>query len=89
MDIELSSSALDLQDVAACRTALKMRYGAAADGIVRLWADGDLKAEDTGIELRKNKGDGIVGVLADMGYMRQPPTAPGSLRFSAFEISWR
>ena len=35
MDIELSSSALDLQDVAACRTALKMRYGAAADGIVR------------------------------------------------------
>ena len=35
----------------------------AADGIVRLWADGDLMAEDTGIELRKNKGDGIIGVL--------------------------
>jgi hypothetical protein len=42
----------------------------AADGIVRLWTDGDLKAEDTGIELRKNKGDGIIGVPADIGYVR-------------------
>ncbi|MGZ5889098.1 MAG: polysaccharide lyase, partial [Hyphomicrobium sp.] len=61
----------------------------AADGIVRLWADGDLAAEDTGIELRKNKDDGIIGVLADIGYVRQPPAAPGSLQFSPFEISWR
>jgi hypothetical protein len=61
----------------------------AADGIVRLWADGDLMAEDTGIELRKNKDDGIIGVLADIGYVRQPPAAPGSLQFSPFEISWR
>lgn len=61
----------------------------AADGIVRLWTDGDLKAEDTGIELRKSKDDGISGVLADIGYVRQPPAAPGSLQFSPFEISRR
>ena len=61
----------------------------AADGIVRLWADGELMAEDTGVELRKNKGDGIIGVLADIGYVRQPPAAPGSLQLSPFEISWR
>ena len=52
----------------------------AADGIVRLWADGDLMAEDTAVELRKNKDDGIIGVLADIGYVRQPPAAPGSLQ---------
>ena len=60
-----------------------------ADGIVRLWADGDLKAEDKGVDLRKDKTDGIQGVLADIGYLRQTAAAAASLRFSPFEISWR
>jgi hypothetical protein len=59
-----------------------------ANGIVRLWVDGDLVAEDKGIDLRKDKADGINGVLADIGYLRQPGAA-ASLRFSPFEISWR
>jgi len=56
---------------------------------VRLWADGDLKAEDKGVDLRKDKTDGIHGVLADIGYLRQTAAAAASLRFSPFEISWR
>jgi Polysaccharide lyase 14 len=59
-----------------------------ANGIVRLWADGELKAEDKGVDLRKDKADGITGVLVDVGYLRQPGAA-ASLRFSPFEISWR
>jgi len=61
----------------------------AADGIVRLWADGELKAEDTSVELRKDKVDGITGVLVDVGYLREPVAPGASLRFSPFEISWR
>jgi len=59
-----------------------------ADGIVRLWTDGDLVAEDKKIDLRKDKTDGINGVLADIGYVHEPGAA-ASLRFSPFEISWR
>lgn len=59
-----------------------------ADGLARLWIDGELVAEDKGIDLRKDKTDGIIGVLADIGYLRQPAAA-ASLRFSPFEISWR
>lgn len=58
-----------------------------ANGVVRLWTDGDLKVEDKGVDLRKDKTDGITGVLADIGYLRQPGAA-ASLRFSPFEISW-
>jgi len=59
-----------------------------ADGIVRLWLDGDLVVEDKAIDLRKDKTDGINGVGADIGYLRQPGAA-ASLRLSPFEISWR
>lgn len=59
-----------------------------ANGIVRLWTDGALKVEDKGVDLRKDKADLINGVLADIGYLRQPGAA-ASLRFSPFEISWR
>ncbi len=60
-----------------------------ANGVVRLWVDGTLEAESEGVELRKDKADGITGVLGDIGYLRQPPGDVPSLRFSAFEISWR
>ncbi len=59
-----------------------------ANGIVRLWTDGELQAEDKGVDLRKDMTDGINGVLIDVGYLRQPAAA-ASLKFSPFEISWR
>lgn len=59
-----------------------------ANGVVRLWADGALKAEDKGLDLRKNDNAKITGVLADVGYMRQPGPA-ASLRLSPFELAWR
>lgn len=58
------------------------------NGIVRLWVDGRLKAEDTGLALRNRPEVMIAGVNADIGYLRQP-AKPGSVRISAFELAWR
>jgi hypothetical protein len=60
----------------------------AADGIARLWIDGQLKAENTQATLRKDKNVTILGVLADIGYVRKP-TKPGTLRLTPFELSWK
>jgi hypothetical protein len=61
-----------------------------ANGIARLWADGELKAEDKGLDLRKDKGEGLNGVTVDVGYLVQPGAgAAPSLKFSPLEISWR
>jgi len=61
-----------------------------ANGIARLWADGELKAEDKGLDLRKDKGEGLRGVAVDVGYLVQPAVgAAPSLKFTPFEISWR
>jgi Polysaccharide lyase 14 len=60
----------------------------AADGIARLWLDGELKAEDTRATLRKDKGAAIFGVLADIGYVRTS-AKPSTLRLTPFELSWK
>jgi hypothetical protein len=60
----------------------------AADGVVRLWLDGELKAETTQAQLRQDAGSGLVGVLADIGYLREP-VKPGTLRLGPFELSWK
>ena len=59
-----------------------------ADGIARLWIDGTLKAEDTGLSLRNDADAKFGGVLADIGYLRDPGT-DSVLRLSAFELAWR
>ncbi len=60
----------------------------AADGIARLWLDGELKVEDKEVALRKDKSAAIIGVLADIGYLRTP-AKPGMLRLTPFELSWK
>jgi hypothetical protein len=59
-----------------------------ANGTVRLWVDGQLKAEDTGLALRTDPNAKISGVLADIGYFRNSGKT-SILRLSAFELSWR
>jgi hypothetical protein len=59
-----------------------------ANGSARLWLDGELKAETKRLELRKDTSATIAGVLADIGYVRQPAT-PGVLRLTPFELSWK
>jgi len=59
-----------------------------ADGRVRLWVDGDLKADVAELALRSDEKEDIAGVLADIGYVR-PPKTPGMLRLSPFDLSWR
>jgi hypothetical protein len=58
-----------------------------SNGVARLWADGELVAEG-GLELRKDAKEAFAGILADIGYVREPAN-PGTLRFSPFEISWQ
>ncbi len=59
-----------------------------ADGVVRLWLDGDLKGESTNMVLRTDESATIRGVLADIGYTRLPEK-PGTLRITPFELSWK
>lgn len=59
-----------------------------ANGVVRLWVDGEIKAEDTGVALRTDENARITGVLADIGYLREPAKV-GALRLSPFELAWR
>jgi hypothetical protein len=60
----------------------------AADGAARLWLDGELAAEDTALTFRKDAKEIFAGVLANIGYLREPGST-GLLRFSPFEIAWR
>jgi hypothetical protein len=59
-----------------------------ANGVVRLWADGEIKAEAKGLALRTEESAKITGVLADIGYLREPAKA-SALRLSPFEFGWR
>ena len=59
-----------------------------ADGVARLWIDGDLIVKDTAITLRQDEKEKLNGVLAAASYRLVPPV-PGTLRLSHFEIGWR
>lgn len=59
-----------------------------ADGVARLWIDGDLIVQDTAITLRQDEKEKLNGVLAAASYRLVPPL-PGTLRLSHFEIGWR
>ncbi len=55
---------------------------------MRLWVDGSLTLDETGLLLRKDDKTSLAGVLAAAAY-RHPPATPGLLRLSPLEISWR
>jgi Polysaccharide lyase 14 len=60
-----------------------------ADGVARLWLDGDLKADSGGLMLLgKDQSGAIRGVLADIGYAKVPGK-PGALRITPFELAWK
>jgi hypothetical protein len=58
------------------------------NGVVRLWVDGELIAEDDKVPLRKDDKVLLTGVLIAIGYKRAPPSG-GMLRLSPIEIGWR
>jgi hypothetical protein len=59
-----------------------------ANGLARLWVDGNLVIDDHTLALRRDAGALLSGVSAAVGY-KQVPAQPGLLRLSPFEISWR
>lgn len=63
------------------------------DGIVRLWVDGELAVEHTGVALRADDPFTISGVLSDVSYGRfsDPVAAPKDtmVQFGPFELSWK
>jgi len=55
-----------------------------SDGLVRVWTDGALQVEKTGLNLGVNEGS-LSGVVADLGYTQKSP-APARLTISPFII---
>lgn len=58
------------------------------DGTVRLWVDGELRAENTKIAMRADEKSNISGVISDVGYTRGSKTV-STIRISPFKMSWR
>jgi hypothetical protein len=58
------------------------------DGIVRLWIDGKLVAENKHLDMRTDPKTKLQGVLFSVGYARIP-AQPGVIRLTPIEISWR
>jgi hypothetical protein len=61
----------------------------AADGAIRLWVDGALVVDNTALELRKSEAASLRGVLAWIGYAREPAGPPAAVRLTPFALSWR
>ena len=59
-----------------------------ADGVVRMWVDGEEAGERTKLVLRKEAAARFLGVRVDVGYLRNPAKT-GELRISPFQFSWR
>ncbi|MBI1648326.1 hypothetical protein [Hyphomicrobium sulfonivorans] len=58
------------------------------DGILRLWVDGTLAAENTNLSLRTDAATQISNVVVAAGYRQTPPVgAAASLQFSGIEIA--
>jgi hypothetical protein len=58
------------------------------NGTVRLWIDGELRAEDTRVAMRADENSNIYGVISDVGYRRGAKTV-STIRLSPFKLSWR
>lgn len=58
------------------------------DGAMRIWIDGALTINRTGITLRKSSLSVLTGVVADIGYARTLSDV-ASLRFSPFMVQWQ
>lgn len=54
-----------------------------SDGLLRIWIDGVLRIEKTGLNLGMSDQDALSGVVADLGYDRKR-TVPGRLTISPF-----
>lgn len=59
-----------------------------ANGIARLWIDGNLVVENRELQLRRDQTALLSGVLVGIGY-RTDSASGGLLRVSPFEIAWR
>lgn len=59
-----------------------------ADGTLRVWVDGRLQVERSGVLFRKGDMSGLAGVVADVRYA---PTAsePAEVQISPFVVRWR
>ena len=64
-----------------------------ADGILRLWIDGELRIERLNLAWRKEKDQLIEGVAADFAYLAADETSLGNktqaVRISPFSIRWQ
>lgn len=59
-----------------------------ANGLVRMWIDGEQAGERKGLVLRQDAAAQFMGVRVDVGYLHDP-AASGELRLTQFQLSWR
>jgi Polysaccharide lyase 14 len=60
-----------------------------ANGMARVWIDGELQAESAGLPWRTDETGKLIGVLVNVGYLNTSANGASSLRLSPFEISWK
>lgn len=59
-----------------------------ADGILRLWVNGNLIVQNLGVTLRNGSDSGFSGVVADVGYARGA-SDPANVKISPFIVQWQ
>ena len=58
------------------------------DGILRIWIDGALTVENTGMNLRAAERPTLTGVVSEIGYARIA-SEPAKIKISPFVIQWQ
>ena len=59
-----------------------------ADGLIRVWIDGDMKVEGTALDLRGSDQFALSGVVSDVGYARTA-SEPADFQISPFVVQWQ
>jgi hypothetical protein len=72
---------------------IRLNTPGSADGVLRVWIDGELKINRTAMRFRNNRNERIKGVQADIHYaglkMAEPTQDDTTIRFSPFELRWQ
>lgn len=71
----------------AIQQEVKLNTPGQSDGLIRVWVDGELKVESSGLDLRGKDPFALAGVVGDIGYARTI-SEPGSIQVSPFVVQW-
>ena len=67
---------------------VKLNTPGSADGLIRVWVDGELKVESLDMDLRGSDHFALSGVVSDIGYARTAAD-PAVIQITPFAIQWQ